>query len=58
MKKIIIKIRNTLADTAMKFDCCDLINENSLIEAQRAKLQQKVRTIVDELDNIIIPKKK
>lgn len=57
-KKVIISIRNTLADTAMKFDCCGLINENSLTEAQRAKLQKEVRTIVQEIDNILIPKKK
>lgn len=59
MKKIIFSIRNTLADISTKFDCCGLINENSLTEAQRAKLQQEVRTIVQEIDSIIlIPKKK
>lgn len=56
--KIILSIRNTLADIATKFDCCGLINENSLTKAQRAKLQQEIRTIVQEIDNIIIPKKK
>lgn len=58
MKKTILNIRNTLVDIAIKFDCCALINENSLTKAQRAKLQQEVRTIVQEIDNILIPKKK
>lgn len=58
MKKIILNIRNTLVNIAMEFNCCGLINENSLTEAQRAKLQKDVRTIVQEIDNILIPKKK
>lgn len=58
MKKIILNIRNTLVDIAIKFDCCGLINEHSLTEAQRAKLQKDVRTIVQEIDNILMPKKK
>lgn len=57
-KKIILNIRNTLVDIAIKFDCCGLINENSLTKAQRAKLQKDVRTIVQEIDNILMPKKK
>ena len=56
--KIILDIRNTLVDIAIKFDCCVLINENSLTKAQRAKLQKEVRTIVQEIDNILMPKKK
>lgn len=55
--KIILSIRNTLVDTAIKFDCCGLINENSLTEAQRAKLQKEIRAVVQEIDNILIPKK-
>lgn len=55
---MILNIRNTLVDIAIEFDCCGLINENSLTEAQRAKLQKDVRTIVQEIDNILIPKKK
>lgn len=58
MKKTILNIRNTLVDIAMKFDCSTLINEKSLTTAQRAKLQQEVRAIVQEIDNILIPKKK
>ena len=56
--KIILSIRNTLVDTAIKFDCCGLINENSLTEAQRAKLQKEIRAVVQEIDNILMPKKK
>lgn len=57
-EKIILNIRNTLVNIAIQFDCCGLINENSLTEAQRAKLQKEVRKIVQEIDNILIPKKK
>ena len=56
--KIILSIRNKLVDTAIEFDCCGLINENSLTETQRAKLQKEIRAVVQEIDNILIPKKK
>ena len=55
--KVLLSIRNSLADIAMKFDCSALIDEGSISKEMREKLQKKVRAIYKEIDKkLILPK--